>query len=209
MKVSNPEYIDVFSDDVKLRPKNLMSVLEMASSLSDYNAHLLGYSFRLYQHLILVVALGNKLPGYVKHWKDEIYNFSSPAIITDLKKDTKKANRAKSIRKYMMQPLMGAKFEDYDEASFRTTLELEIDKGQKMLSNSANKINWRSINIAVNTMENMLNNLAEIAELCKPELEKFYDKFCEAASEVTPTSSKKAINMLEETIEELKPVIPA
>ena len=209
-RMEKPDYdIDVLSEDVKLRPEDLKPVLEMASSLADYNAHLMGYAFRLYQHLILVVALGNKMPGYVEHWKDEITNFSSPAITTVLKKSSKNADRAKLIRKYMMQPQMGANFEDYSEDSFRTTLELEISKGKKMLSDSAYKINWASINMSVKIMENMLNNLGNIAELCRPELENFYNKFCEAAEEVTPASSQKAIDMLNDAIEQLKPVIPA
>lgn len=190
MKRINEDYMEYPQTD---------ALYEMADDLKKFKNRVSYNAKETYHHVIYVVVLGNKLP-YLEHWKHEIQTFCKPIFSVKLKKDCKNIDRGNTVREEMMEPYMGANFEDYDIEDFRDALDEEIDAGNKMLKDPSYKKNWKKIRNELAIINEVKANLDGVPEKCLDAIKNFYAGLCRAASLCD-------IDVFEEALSELNPVI--
>lgn len=198
MIIKEPEYINVFSDDLLLK-KTETPLFEMAEELKHFKLSMRGFAGELINHIIYVCVLGNRL-SYVEHWKHEILLMTKPVIDTKLKKSADKTDRAALVRTLMMQPQMGENFEDYDAGLFEDALDNEIRNGEKMFREATDATFRSRVKQQLDIIKDVRSNLDGIPEKCRPVIEAFYSKFCEAAEHRDAVLLEDAINNLEPVV---------
>ncbi len=150
---------------------------------------------QLYHHLIYICVFEEQLPEMVSLWANEIYNFTHKAISTELKEKCRNLNRVKVIEDEMMEPQMGAHFEDYDASQFIYALTSEKRKAESQLENSEYKDIWSLLRKEINCIEKSLNHINDYVEPSKSRIESFYNTFKDA-------TNKRDLDLLRKAIEE-------